>query len=157
MLTWGFVLQVGEVWHAGPLPVHGYLQQHHGHQGTHAWHRPQVSAPLVTRLWPLLLLSSSSCRPHHFLLFPQSHPRPKWRPDISDVSPQPPVWKLRAVIWFHFSVCSLLVLFCLVLVSFFCSWPIHLPTFQKKTTILICFPRDGIFFFCMALVFRCVF
>ena len=44
-----------------------------------------------------------------------------------------PVWDLRAVIWFHLSTCSLVILRSPVapVFSFFCFWPSLLPTFQK--------------------------
>ena len=57
LLTPHGVLQMGEVWHSGPLPVHRYLQQHHRHQGTHAWCHAQVRTRPTFQILLCLLLT----------------------------------------------------------------------------------------------------
>ena len=57
---------------------------------------------------------------------------PEGRPGMSDVSP--PVWNLRAVIWFHFAISSLVLLpspVTLSVLSFSACWPFLLNFFQK--------------------------
>ena len=56
-LTLHGVLQMGEVWHSGSLPVHRYLQQHHCHQSTRAWRRAQVRTQPTFRILLCLLLT----------------------------------------------------------------------------------------------------
>ena len=80
-------------------------------------------------------------------LTPISTPIPEGRPGMSDVSP--PVWNLRAVIWFHFAISSLVLLpspVTLSVLSFSACWPFLLNFYQK---ILQYFSlRDRLF--CMA-------
>ena len=59
-------------------------------------------------------------------------PSPEGRPGMSDVSPT--VWTLRAVIWFHFAISSLVLLpspVTLSVLSFSVSWSFLLNFFQK--------------------------
>ena len=71
------------------------------------------------------------------------------RREAGDVWCLPPVWNLRAVIWFHFSISSLVLLaspVTLSVLSFSACWPFLLNFFQK---ILQYFSlRDRLF--CMA-------
>ena len=71
------------------------------------------------------------------------------RREAGDVWCLPPVWNLRAVIWFHFAISSLYLLpspVTLSVLSFSASWPFLLNFFQK---ILQYFSlRDRLF--CMA-------
>ena len=77
----------------------------------------------------------------------ETHPRREAR----DVWCLPPVWNLRAVIWFHFAISSLVLLpspVTLSVLSFSACWPFLLNFFQK---ILQYFSlRDRLF--CMARV-----
>ena len=72
---------------------------------------------------------------------------PEGRPGMSDVFP--PVWNLRAIIWFQFAISCLVLLpspVTLSVLSFSACWPFLLNFFQK---ILQYFSlRDGLF--CMA-------
>ena len=73
--------------------------------------------------------------------------------EAGDVWCLPPVWSLRAVIWFHFAIFSLVLLpspVTLSVLSFSACWPFLLNVFQK---ILQYFSlRDRLF--CMASVKR---
>ena len=75
-----------------------------------------------------------------------------WR-EARDVWCLPPVWNLRAVIWFHFAISSLVLLsspVTLSVLSFSACWPFLLNFFQK---ILQNFSlRDRLF--CMAPVWQ---
>ena len=79
------------------------------------------------------------------LFFHKFHPRR----EAGDVWCLPPVWNLRAVIWFHFAISSLVLLpspVTLSVLSFSACWPFFLNFFQK---ILQYFSlRDRLF--CMA-------
>ena len=70
---------------------------------------------------------------------------------MSDVSPLD--WNLRAVIWFHFAICSLVLLpspVTLSVLSFSACWPFLLNFFQK--TLQYFSLRDRLF--CMAPVWQ---
>ena len=65
---------------------------------------------------------------------PLSNPRQCPRREAGDVWCLPPVWNLRAVIWFHFAISSLVLLpssVTLSVWSFSACWPFLLDFFQK--------------------------
>ena len=72
------------------------------------------------------------------------------RREAGDVWRLPPVWNLRAVIWFHFAISSLVLLPTLSVLSFSACWPFLLNFFKK---ILQYFSLRDFFiffyFFCM--------
>ena len=71
------------------------------------------------------------------------------RREAGDVWCLPPVWNLRAVIWFHFAISSLVLLpspVTLPVLSFSACWPFLLNFFQKILQYLSL--RDRLF--CMA-------
>ena len=87
------------------------------------------------------------------ILTPVDHPVHDLRREAGDVWCLPPVWNLRAVIWFHFAISSLALLpspVTLSVLSFSACWPFLLNFFRK---ILQYFSlRDRLF--CMAPVQR---
>ena len=95
---------------------------------------------------PCLFLPFQSIHLHFFQNLSQFFPP---RREAGDVWCLPPVWNLRAVIWFHFAISSLVLLpspVTLSVLSFSACWPFLLNFFQK---ILQYFSlRDRLF--CMA-------
>ena len=95
--------------------------------------------------WPMDLMSSTLATYHSLLVFMCASPQR----EAGDVWCLPLVWNLRAVIWFHFAISSLVLLpspVTLSFLSFSACWPFLLNFFQK---ILQYFSlRDRLF--CMA-------
>ena len=76
--------------------------------------------------WPPLGKTTGKSRATLYLVFHQR--------ETGDVWCLPPVWNLRAVIWFHFAISSLVLLpspVILSVVSFSACWPFLLNFFQK--------------------------
>ena len=70
----------------------------------------------------------------HSINSPNSSPRSYPRREAGDVWCLPPVWNLRAVIWFHFAISSPVLLpspVTLSVLSFSARWSILLNCFQK--------------------------
>ena len=97
----------------------------------------------VGELLTHIFWKAKCCINHHH------HPTPPPQSEAGDVWCLPPVWNLRAVIWFHFAISSLVLLptpVTLSVLSFSACWPFFLNFFQK---ILQYFSlRDRLF--CMA-------
>ena len=85
----------------------------------------------------------------YFLICRFSLIRPALRREAGDIWCLPPVWNLRAVIWFHFAISSLVLLpnpVTLSVWSFSACWPFLLNFFQKMFQYFS--SRDRLF--CMA-------
>ena len=98
----------------------------------------QETCPYHFGLRLFTIVRSSSCGP---------------RREAGDVWCLPPVWNLRAVIWFHFAISSLVLLpspVTLSVLSFSACWPFLLSFFQKILQYFSLIDR----LFCMAPVQR---